>query len=143
MLVHDLGLREAVTIEPSACAREAAMRMEQQSVSSLVVADDERRVAGIVTDRDLVRRVMARGADPAEVTVASIMTRDPVTVRNDVSVHEAVRRMRNNGVRRLPVVDDDERVIGLINLRSVLGSMANDIRDVSSLMSGDSGFWES
>jgi CBS domain-containing protein len=96
---------------------DAAGRMQFYEVGSLVVFD-QRQLAGIITERDLVR-AMSDGVDPERVPVRRYMTENPQVVDPDTEVDEAVRTMIDLGIRHLPVVEG-ERVVGMVSVRDLL-----------------------
>lgn len=126
MKVQELMTREPSTLGPASTIGEAATIMRQDDCGSVPVVEDGRLV-GIITDRDIVVRVIAAGKDPKACPVSEAMTADPVTVAPDASVDEAQRVMAERQVRRLPVVEDG-RLVGLV----VIGQVArrDDAREV-------------
>jgi len=123
MLLKDACTPEVVCCRGSTTALEAARLMRQKHVGDLVVVDDpddERVPLGIVTDRDIVVEVLAKGLDPSTTSVASI-TRAPVVIALDTEdTAQVLERMRTHGVRRIPVVDRDGAAIGIIALDDLL-----------------------
>src|SRR5262245_53560 len=102
MSLVKIGNRNAATAAPSSSVAEIARLMEETSVGSVVILQQQKPI-GIVTDRDLVLRVMRRGLDPAKLPVSEVMSRDPLCVSDDLDVTEAASRMRARQVRRLPI----------------------------------------
>jgi CBS domain-containing protein len=94
--------------------------MSESAVGSLVVVDALRRPLGIVTDRDLVVRCLAPGKDPERTRLRDVMSGPPAWVREDRSVEEAIDEMARLRVRRLPVVDDRDRLVGILALDDVI-----------------------
>ncbi|MCL2450774.1 MAG: CBS domain-containing protein [Polyangiaceae bacterium] len=82
---------------------------------------------GIVTDRDLVVRVLARGIDPTTALLGRFVTVDPITVRLHDSMETAVERMRTHGVRRLPIVDDEGAIVGIVTADDLLALLGSEI----------------
>jgi CBS domain-containing protein len=111
-----------------------AERMRQRNVGTIVVVDGEQRVIGIVTDRDLVVRVIAERRDPAEVTVREVMTSDPTTVTRDGARDISLLLMKDGGFRRLPVVDDGRRLVGVLSLDDVVRTLASDMAHVAGVL---------
>ena len=107
--VRDLMTAGPTSIASDAMAVEAARRMLSEDVGSLPVVDGETLV-GMVTDRDLVLKVVAKDLDPNKVPVADVCTQNPVTVGAEESLDEALQRMAKEQVRRLPVVSDGQLV---------------------------------
>jgi CBS domain-containing protein len=110
-------VREAMTPSPTtitsgATAVDAARLLSTEDVGSLPVVEEDRLV-GVITDRDLVVRVLAKDLDPHEVHVADVCSHDPVVVSPDEQLDAALVRMASEQVRRLPVVDDG-RLVGIL-----------------------------
>jgi CBS domain-containing protein len=96
-------------------ASEVARKMEREHVGAVIILRGA-LPAGIVTDRDLALRVVASTLLAAETPVEQVMSRDLVTIRIDDALDAAVERMRQCGVRRLPIVDQNGRLCGLVSL---------------------------
>jgi CBS domain-containing protein len=116
--VADVMVGDVLTIDASASIMEAAQRMRDGNIGVLPVTDDG-RLRGIVTDRDLVVRGMAEGADPVSMRVGDCATWDIVCARANSSIEEAMEVMADSQIGRLPVVDADNRVIGILTLSSL------------------------
>jgi CBS-domain-containing membrane protein len=117
---------EVMTKKPVCClpddlATEAAQLMKSKHVGSIPVIEDEqtRKVVGIVTDRDLTIRIVAEGLDAKSTKVESIMTRNVVTCGAEDDLQKAVDTMAKHQLRRIPVVDDDNKILGIIALADV------------------------
>ena len=122
------------TIQASEPAAEASRRMREFDVGSLVVVDDNGSVVGVVTDRDIVVRVLAEGRDPNTTTVRDISSQELATLSPDDSVDQAVQLMRDRAVRRLPVLEGG-RPVGIVSIgdlaverdrRSVLADISSE-----------------
>ena len=111
--VRDLMVSDVVTIEPGAGVVDAAKRMIQEEKGPLPVVEGDRPVA-MVTDRDVIARVVAEGRDPTTVTVDDIATRELVTIGPDQDVNEARRLMDQHELDRILVVEGD-RLVGIIS----------------------------
>lgn len=118
--------RDVVTAPVTATVREVAELMRVHDVGDVVVLDDDERLAGIVTDRDLVTRVLAAGGAGSD-PVGQVCSPDPVHVGPDATLAEAARVMAERAVRRLPVVDAGT-VLGVVSLGDV--AVAQDAGDV-------------
>jgi CBS domain-containing protein len=116
--VGDVMVRNVTTIEAAETLQEAALRMREANVGVLPVVDAG-RLRGVITDRDLVVRGMARGMDAAQTPVRYIASEDLACARADWDVEDAMQLMADCQVGRLPVVDDDNRVIGILTLSSL------------------------
>ena len=118
MPVKDIIQRKVVTIEPDDTVMLAAQRMKDKMVGSLVVLDGD-KPAGIITDRDIAIRVVGAGKDPT-TPVKEVMTKDPITIRDDASFFELTKTFRDAAVRRLIVVNKEGKLVGLISIDDVL-----------------------
>lgn len=99
---------------PSDASADAARRMRDDDIGDVIVADVD-NLLGIVTDRDLVQRVLAEGADPWQTRLAEVFSGELVSVGPNTAVDEAARLMRENAVRRLPVVEDGN-LVGVVSI---------------------------
>jgi len=122
-----MQLREIMTsnprwCEPSDSAQRAAtiMRDENTGVVPVVTDATSRRVAGVVTDRDLCMNVVAEGRDPSSVRVEQCMTSTVVTARPEDPVEKATELMQRNQIRRLPIVDAQGALAGIVALADVV-----------------------
>jgi CBS domain-containing protein len=119
--------RSGVGVGPERTIRDAAVIMEQSGIGSLAVIDDGQLV-GVVTDRDLVRRALARDL-PADARVDSVMSTPVVTIDADDDLHHAFALFRTNAVRRLAVVRDG-RFLGTVTIDDLLVNLAADLADL-------------
>jgi CBS domain-containing protein len=110
--IRDVMTSNPTTCETSAKVTDAARVMAQEDVGPIPVVESG-RVVGIVTDRDIVVRVVAEGRDPSSITVGEIASSDLATVGPDTDLDEALRVMAQRQVRRLPVVEG-ERLVGIV-----------------------------
>jgi CBS domain-containing protein len=104
-----------LAIGPHATVLEAARLMNREKVGALVVHEQDRAV-GMFTERDVLMRIVAEQRDPAAVTVGQAMTQPVACCRPDTTVEEARTVMRNRRIRHLPVVDEQQRLLGLISI---------------------------
>jgi CBS domain-containing protein len=126
MKIGDLIRKPAQTLLPDASCEEAAALMRDENVGSVVVADGG-KPAGVVTDRDIVVRVVAAGGDPARTPVRDAMSDTPVFVARSRTVGEAISYMRDMGIRRVPVVDDEGTLHGVVSLDDLLLALADQL----------------
>ena len=111
--VHEVMTDRPRCVTPETPVSEAAQLMESDDIGSLPILDGE-KLAGVVTDRDIVIRAVARGKDPRGMPVREVASRELVTVRADDDLSDALKLMASQQVRRLPVVDDDNRLVGIL-----------------------------
>lgn len=121
--------KEVATIAAEASARDAADAMKAHGVGALVVLRDA-KPAGIVTDRDLLERVVAGGKDAASTPVAEIMSEPLHVLRPEEPLERAVELMSAKGIRRVPVVRDGE-LVGIVTLDDVLATAADELYDLA------------
>ncbi|MEX2308553.1 MAG: CBS domain-containing protein [Pirellulales bacterium] len=134
MSVGRISVREVDTANPDETVAVAAERMHQRAVGTLVVVNDADQVVGIVTDRDLVSRVLAKGRDPTETSVGEVMTVGPKTVSEQASIESALLIMRSGRFRRIPVVERDNKLVGLITLDDILMLLAEEFTQIGRLL---------
>jgi CBS domain-containing protein len=116
--VRDVMVADVVTIAPSASLADAARTMEQANVGMLPVVEDG-RVRGVITDRDIVVRAVARGADARTTTVEQCLSGDPLCARPDWTTDQAMQEMGNAQIGRLPVVGEGNQLVGVVTLSSM------------------------
>ncbi|NDL60576.1 CBS domain-containing protein [Phytoactinopolyspora sp. XMNu-373] len=116
--VSDVMTRRVIALSIDASVTDAAIAMKNNDVGEVVVAHDG-AVRGVVTDRDLTIRVVAEELDPDRTPLEEICSEEVVAVRPDAPVDEAVALMRARALRRLPVVDEDTRPLGVLSLGDV------------------------
>jgi CBS domain-containing protein len=129
MNVHELCQRHVVTVRSHEELATAARMMRERNVGCLVVVEavaaiGGERPIGMLTDRDIVTNAIAGASDLRSITVDDVMTRHPVTVWSSSSIDDALQRMRNGGVRRVPVVDDRGRLVGILALDDIFEHMS-------------------
>lgn len=115
MLVRDVMQSRLDVVSPSETLVDAAKKMRDDDVGSLPVVEDAKLI-GIITDRDIVVRSIAEGADPRAATVREAASGDIVHCRADQSLEDASKIMAAAKIRRLPVIDDDRRLVGIVAL---------------------------
>lgn len=137
MNIHQLCKRSPVTIDHHAPVRAAAQAMRDQQVGALVVtqpAPKRRKVVGVLTDRDLVVEALASRPAPADVPVGEVMSRSVVAVPASADLAETAAAMRDEGVRRMLVVDDSHHLVGVVSLDDVVEALSGEMADVTQAM---------
>jgi CBS domain-containing protein len=114
MKVSEVMTRDVTTVTPDQTAREAASFMLSEDAGSMPVSDGDRLI-GMITDRDIAVRGVAKGYGP-ETPVSELMTSDIICAREDDDVEEVAAKMSSAQVRRMPVVDRDDRLCGIVSL---------------------------
>jgi CBS domain-containing protein len=126
--IRDVMTTNPETLPESTTVREAAETMRANDIGDVVIVDDNGAISGILTDRDIVVRVVAEGRDPRATRIGDIASRELTAVSPDDPVDRAVLLMRERAIRRLPVVDKGKPV-GIISI----GDLALD-RDPDSAL---------
>jgi CBS domain-containing protein len=138
MTLGDICKRNVVTCRPTDTVVAAAQFMRTFHVGDVVVIaerDWKRAPIGILTDRDIVVSVIAQ--DPADLetlTVGDVMSRDLITARESDTLEDALERMDLNGIRRLPIVDRDGSLAGIVSFDDVLGVVSTELTNLARLV---------
>lgn len=138
MSVGRVCVREVDLAEAHESVQVAAERMNSRKVGTLVVFNDDREPLGIITDRDLAVRVVARGWDPRRTCVRDVMTRCPTTVNERTPIEDALAVMRSGPFRRIPVVDNDQKLVGLLSIDDVLDLLSTEFGQIRDILQQES-----
>ncbi len=130
MNIGQLVRRAVETVPTTASCTEAARRMRDADVGSVIVAEGGRPL-GIVSDRDLAVRVLATGSDPETLCVADVMSRKPIFVSQARDVPYVLELMRDMAVRRIPVVDDNHQLVGVVALDDIILALSSELAAVA------------
>ncbi len=126
--VMDVMSTPPITVNINASVREAAKLMFDNRIGSVLVVDEENRLRGIITERDLIYLVaMGKTVNADEYPVWQIMTENPITISPHEPVTRALAIMREASIRHLPVVDEENKPIGVISIRDVVNYIAEVI----------------
>ena len=128
-VVHDQKL---AALPGSATVHEAARLMAARNIRSVLVTARDGRLEGILTERDILCRIVAPGRDPDHTRLHEVMTKDPDTIGPNAPAIEALRRMRDGGYRHLPVVDGG-RLVGIVSRRDFWGEEKTRLEDETRL----------
>jgi len=118
MKVKDLMTQDVDFIKPDTFLKEAAIKMRDMNVGVLPVGSKD-GLLGILTDRDITIRAAAEGRDPSKTKVKDVMTREVAVVREESDIHEAANIMEEKQIRRLLVIDRNEKICGIISLGDI------------------------
>jgi CBS domain-containing protein len=134
MSVGAICIRSVQIATPDETVRAAAGRMAASGVGTVVVLGEDRRPLGILTDRDVAVRCVAEGRDPAETDVRDVMSAPLTCIHESTPIESALSRMMSAHARRLAVVDDDERLVGILALDDVLELLAEELTTIGKLL---------
>jgi CBS domain-containing protein len=138
MEVQAIMSKRLAALPPEATTAEAAKLMKEEDVGAIVALGPGEKPLGILTDRDLVLRVVALKRDPSQVKLQEVMSKHPCTVPGNEPVMLAARRMAEKGVRRLLVVDEGGSVIGVVSVDDLLTILISELSNVCTVMVGSS-----
>ena len=132
--IHEVMTERPRCVTPDTTVSEAARLMETEDIGALPILDGDQLI-GMVTDRDIVVRAVAHGKDPKGMPVREVASDDPITLHPDDDLSDALRLMASHQVRRLPVVDEDTRLVGIVAQADIasearekaVGEMVEDI----------------
>jgi len=137
MPVSEICNREVVIVQRNETALEAAKLMRQHHVGDVLVVEDRNGIripVGIVTDRDLIMEIMAPELDGTVITVGDIMAQQLVSVKESTGIFEAIQYMRQKAVRRLPIVNEDGGLIGILTLDDLLELLSEELLEIAKLV---------
>jgi CBS domain-containing protein len=125
--------REVMTKDPASCSAsemvtKVASLMKQHDVGSVPVVESDKRLVGIVTDRDIVLKVVAAGRNPEQTPVKEAMTPNPVSCKEDDDLDYALKLMKERQVRRMPIADGSGRLTGIIAQADVATRVSKDAK---------------
>ena len=118
MLVRDIMSKEVITAESSISVKQCSDILFKRHVGAIIVVDTEKRVIGIFTERDLIR-VIAQDI-PISTPLKDVMTTNIITIKEDSTFGEAKELMRLYRIRRIPVINSEDKLVGLLSLRHIL-----------------------
>ena len=126
MKVKEAMHRGAEWVSPETSVIDLARLMQKLDIGALPIGDKDRLV-GMVTDRDIVCRCLAKGGDPKKTTARDIMTRGIVYCQDEVDLDDAIAIMQKKHIRRLPVINEQKRMVGILSLGDVSHAASDDV----------------
>ena len=137
MSIANMCRRDVETACPAETAADVARRMTARRVGSVVVVDEQSRPMGILSDRDIITRVVAAGRDPGRTPITDVMTPIPTTVLESTSIENTLGHMRIGRLRRLPVVNGMDQVVGIVTLDDILRHLAEELSTIEGLIDAE------
>ena len=137
MHVGEFCNREVVVIDEESSITEGAVVMRENHVGDVIIVREQygKKVpVGILTDRDIALEIVARGGDPEAVRVGDAMSYDLTTVTEDDDLLHVIEVMRDKGIRRVPVVDVDEALVGIMTVDDILDLLSEVLIDLTHLV---------
>ena len=126
MKIADAMHRQADWASADTPVKEIAKMMGKDDIGAIPVGKDDKLI-GMVTDRDIALRVVAKGRDPANTTAEEVMTKGIVYCRTAETVEDAIHLMDQKKIRRLPVIDDNKRLVGMLSLGDVSHAVSGEL----------------
>jgi len=133
MQLSEIAQGSVVRAPPDATVFDVCTLMEQQNVGCVVIADGEKPV-GIVTDRDIMLRVVLKEKDPRSTPISESMTRNPVVFPDTTGAAEAFRTWKEHNFRRVPLVDADGRISGIVSLDDLVQLVGEEMTAVTAII---------
>jgi len=131
MLLGNLMTKEVIVVTPEKSVSFASKLMKNEGVGSVVIVDRWRKPIGILTDRDIVVRVIAEGLNPDEVSTGEVMTQKVVCGKRADRIFDAVRKMAERGIRRLPIVDSENQIVGIISIDDLMAVLITEMSNLA------------
>ena len=131
--VGEIMSEQLETINFSNTAQESAIKMSDRNISSLVVLDDNGRAIGIITERDLVRRVCTREVPSNSVNVENVISSPVKTVSPEISIDEVADVMVSNKVRHIVIVDNNQKPVGIISATDIVAYVRENSENVAKM----------
>jgi CBS domain-containing protein len=126
MKVKEMMHAGAEYVAPNAKLEVVAKKMRDYDVGSIPVCDGEKLI-GIVTDRDIAIRAIANGRDVGKLEAKDVMSKDVIFCRDNENAEDAIRIMEDNQVRRLPVLNEAEKLVGMVSLGDISHALSQDL----------------
>jgi CBS domain-containing protein len=136
MRIGEICVRNVVCADRKTTVEEAAQLMRSRHVGDLIVVDSAARgpvPVGIITDRDIVVQIVAAGLQPSQLSLGDIIGGSLITASEDQGIFDTIQQMQHNGIRRLPVVDKQGVLLGIITTDDVLQFLAIQFRGLSNV----------
>ncbi len=133
MALIDFCRTPVMSVLPNISVAEAAKMMADKNIGSLVVVEENKPI-GLLTDRDIVLRVTAQGKNPSQTLVREVMTPHPVVLKEEMGLFEAIESVKGKGVRRLPVVDKEGKLVGILTIDDIVYLLGQEMADIAEII---------
>ena len=137
MTVGRICVREVEIVASDETLQTAASQMRDRKIGALIVLDEDKKPVGILTDRDVTIRVVADGLDCRQMTVADAMTELPYSITEETSIEDALAKMRRGPYRRLPVVNREHQLVGLLALDDILDLLSEEFSTIRGILAAE------
>lgn len=130
MKVHEAMTKNPVTVKPNSSVQDVAKIMSEKKIGSIIISE-KGELSGILTERDLVRKVLARGKDPKSVKVNEIMSKPVVRINENSDLLDASELMKKKNIRRLVVVDKTKKIVGILSTNDMARVMRRAVEELT------------
>jgi CBS domain-containing protein len=130
-MLKDIVNQKLITAEPDAKVSEVAKLMADEDVGCVLILDND-KPRGLITDRDIVTRCLAKNIDVDDCTVENVMTESLATVKETDGIFDCIETMKEAEVRRIPVVDENGKVTGIISFGDLLAVLSKELSELTS-----------
>lgn len=130
MKVHEAMTKNPVTVKPNSSVQDVAKIMSEKKIGSIIISGNG-ELSGILTERDLVRKVLARGKDPKSVKVKEIMSKPVVRINENSDLLDASELMKKKNIRRLVVVDKTKKIVGILSTNDMARVMRRAVEELT------------
>ncbi|HSG31838.1 MAG TPA: CBS domain-containing protein [Thermodesulfobacteriota bacterium] len=137
MSISSFCNKEVICVEMGTSIEQVGNLMEEKNIGCVVVIDSG-KPCGLVTDRDILIRVINRGLSPAETYVDDVMSELVMTLDEDMGLHEALEKVKGMSVRRFPVTDKSGNLKGIVTLDDIIYLLGKEMYDVASIIKSES-----
>lgn len=134
MTIGDVCTKQVIKVRKNASINEAIYLMRNKHVGDVIVIDDNNMPVGILTDRDVVIKIIFNKVDPEMLTVGDVMSYELTALPQDSSIAEALGTMRMKGVRRAPVTNNKGQLVGVIAIDDIIALIAEELNEIALLI---------
>ena len=121
MKIKEIMTQSPIKTSVDSTVTDAAKIMDSKNIGCILIEENE-KIIGIITERDILRKIVAKGVDPQSTSVRAIMTSPIITMEAENSIEEANALMTSKKIRRLPI-DDDGKIIGMVTIRDITNNL--------------------
>ena len=133
MSLKSIMIEDITALPSTASVLDAAKIMTDMNVGSVIVTDDD-RPSGMITDRDVVAKVIAQGKDSSTTRISEIMVSPVVSITEDKDIVDATQLMSNHGIRRLPITNTGGKLVGVVSLDDVLVQLGMEMQNIATTL---------
>ncbi|HET6370188.1 MAG TPA: CBS domain-containing protein [Nitrospiria bacterium] len=134
MPIGEFCTKNVVTARGNETVADAAKKMSDNSVGTIIVVDRQAVPVGMITDRDITVRVVAEGKDPTSTRINEAMSEDPIVLNEERGIFEAVKTMCEQGVRRVPIVDGEGKLSGILSLDDLIMIFGEEMASIAGVV---------